>query len=359
MLPPAERQDGGRQTVSANAHVKQRALYLAQTRQRLSALVVLSLLVAPVTVGAQAFESVGNRAQGMGGAFVAVADDATMTWWNPAGVATGGQLSAVFERGQWTDPAVYPAAGPAMRNTDTGFALALPGFGLSYYRVYVSESRPSGATGPNADGPQSSLMKFALSQYGATTGRSIGPAITIASTLKLVRVGVASTVSQSGDALDSADGLDVPVETKGDIDFGAMASLGHVRLGFTLKHLFEPEFQSAGGPIVLERQARLGAAFRAGSPGAGTGFTVAFDSDLTITPTLFGDVRHIAVGAEGRLRRWLEARGGFSSNTVGEARPSWSGGLSLGAAGFFVDVALTFGRDESKKGWNIGVRLAI
>ncbi len=327
--------------------------------QHLSALVVISLLVAPVTAGAQAFESVGNRAQGMGGAFVAVADDATMSWWNPAGVATGGQPSALFERGQWTDPSVHPTTGPAMRSTDTGFALALPGFGLSYYRVNVSELRPSGAIGPDAEGPQAGLRKFALSQYGATTGQSIGRALTIASTLKLVRVGAASAVSQGGDALDGADGQDVSVETKGDIDLGVMASRGPVRLGFTLKHLFEPEFQSAGGPIVLERQARLGAAFRAGPPGAVTGLTVAFDTDLTSTPTLFGDVRHIAVGAEGRLGRWLGARGGFSANTLGEARPSWSGGLSLGASGFFVDGALTFGRDESKQGWNIGLRLAL
>ena len=340
--------------------MKPRALCLAKSCRRRAILAVLSLLVAPATGGAQTFESVGNRAQGMGGAFVAVADDATLSWWNPAGVAIAGQLSALFERGQWTDPAVHPETGPAMRNTDTGFALALPGFGLSYYRVYVSEVRPPGATAPDADGPQQAgLRKFALSQYGATTGQSIGGALTIASTLKLVRVGAASTVSQGGDALDLADSLDVPVETKGDIDFGAMTTLGQVRLGFTLKHLFEPEFQSVGGPIVLERQARLGVAFRAGPPGPGTGLTVAFDTDLTRTRTLFGDVRHIAVGAEGRLRRWLGARGGFSSNTVGAARPSWSGGLSVGASGFFVDGALTFGRDESKEGWNIGVRVAL
>ena len=340
-------------------HMRQRALRLAKARQRLFALIGLSLLVAPETASAQTFEAVGNRAQGMGGAFVAVADDATLSWWNPAGIAAAGQLSALFERGQWTDPSVYPATGPAMRNTDTGFALALPGFGLSYYRVYVSQLLPPSATGPDEDGPQVGLRKFALSQYGATTGQSIGGGLTIASTAKLVRVGAVSAVSQSGDTLDSADDLDVPVETKGDIDFGVMASLGPIRLGFTVKHLFEPEFESVGGPIVLERQARLGAAFRAGPPGAGTGLTVAFDADLTRTPTLFGDARHIAVGAEGRLRRWLGARGGFSSNTVGEARPSWSGGLSLGTSGFFVDGALTFGRDQSKEGWNIGVRLAL
>jgi hypothetical protein len=35
---------------------------------------------------AQSFEAVGPRARGLGGAFTAVADDATATWWNPAGL---------------------------------------------------------------------------------------------------------------------------------------------------------------------------------------------------------------------------------------------------------------------------------
>ncbi len=41
---------------------------------------------------AQIYETVGIRAQGMAGAFVAVADDSTATWWNPAGLATGALL---------------------------------------------------------------------------------------------------------------------------------------------------------------------------------------------------------------------------------------------------------------------------
>jgi hypothetical protein len=40
-------------------------------------------------VTAQTIESVGERAQGMGGAFVAVADDGSATWWNPAALAAG------------------------------------------------------------------------------------------------------------------------------------------------------------------------------------------------------------------------------------------------------------------------------
>ena len=38
---------------------------------------------------AQIVESVGNRALGMGGAFVALAEDTTTTLWNPAGPSAG------------------------------------------------------------------------------------------------------------------------------------------------------------------------------------------------------------------------------------------------------------------------------
>ena len=64
---------------------------------------------------AQIYEIVGTRAQGMGGAFVAVADDATATWWNPAGLATGAYFSSVIERGRTTEPAEARPGGPAWR----------------------------------------------------------------------------------------------------------------------------------------------------------------------------------------------------------------------------------------------------
>src|SRR5215813_8508072 len=80
---------------------------------------------------AQIYEAVGIRAQGMGGAFVAVADDATASWWNPAGLATGPYFSSVFERARLTDPATPADAGPARRDSSTSFAATFPSLGLS------------------------------------------------------------------------------------------------------------------------------------------------------------------------------------------------------------------------------------
>src|SRR6266852_4844837 len=94
----------------------------------------LFLLAAPVR--AQPNEAVGIRAQGMGGAFVAVADDATATWWNPAGLATGPYFSGIVERGYARSP---------NEETRLGVAFAVPSLGLSYYRVRLTAGPPSGS----------------------------------------------------------------------------------------------------------------------------------------------------------------------------------------------------------------------
>ena len=64
------------------------------------------VLLAGAPVNAQPFETVGVRALGMGGAFVAVADDATANYWNPAGL-TDLFFSAVLEV-QRTDTRLSP-----------------------------------------------------------------------------------------------------------------------------------------------------------------------------------------------------------------------------------------------------------
>ena len=104
-------------------------------------LVVLFLLVSAGRVDAQVFETVGVRALGIGGAFVAGADDATAIYWNPAG------LTDVFFSGvldvHWTDTRLDPD--PLRREGTSEFttlaALATPTRGLSYYR----RAQPGGA----------------------------------------------------------------------------------------------------------------------------------------------------------------------------------------------------------------------
>src|SRR5437660_7339533 len=103
-----------------------------------ASIVSFVLMSAPVTAHAQTYEQIGIRAQGMGGAFVAVADDATASWWNPAGLATGAYFNGIIEYGR-----------PDDSGRTKGVALAFPALGVSYYRLNISEIQPIGSTAPN------------------------------------------------------------------------------------------------------------------------------------------------------------------------------------------------------------------
>lgn len=299
---------------------------------------------------AQIFETVGTRAQGMGGAFVAVADDATASWWNPAGLGSV-YFSTLFERASLTEPAEMVPDGPSWRSNERAFAISFPALGLSYYRLRISESAP--------------LRALATTQYGATVSQSIGGPLVVGSTLKLVRAGVMTATAGPGDdPLGQAVNLDVPVETHADFDLGVMATIDRIRLGVCVKHLHEPEFGDDDVPFVLARQARAGFAFSTADfstepRGTADSLTIAVDADLTTTATVFGDARHVATGAEVLLLgRHLALRGGVSTNTVGHGGSSASAGLSLGLlTGVYLDGAVTFGSDRSRKGWAIGLRM--
>jgi hypothetical protein len=330
-----------------------------------AALAAAVVLVSASDAVAQMYELVGTRAQGMGGAFVAVADDATATWWNPAGIATGALFSLVVDRGVSEEPDGVPEPGPASRRATSGFAVSYPALGLSYYRLRISEIAPpvSTETGDpirQDDGaPPVLLRSFKVSQFGATVVQSVGGVLVIGSTLKLMRGGLARQLDvPAPGAMDRAEDLDPDADTELDLDVGAMARVGRARIGFSVKHLREPAFGEEDTQVELGRQARVGAAFVSGAAGPLDAVVAAVDADLTTTATVVGDVRHVAAGAEAWLfGRRLGVRGGVTTNTVGDAKTATSVGLSLGTSGLHVDGALTTGDDQSRTGWRLGLRL--
>src|SRR3954466_12768924 len=87
---------------------------------------MLAAMIAPAR--AQSFEAVGTRAAGMGGAFVAVADDASAAYWNPAGFAAAAFFGLVLDR---NSAETEPSAGPAANQSGLLLALGIPALGLS------------------------------------------------------------------------------------------------------------------------------------------------------------------------------------------------------------------------------------
>ena len=74
----------------------------------------------------------GIRAAGLSEAFVAVADDASAVYWNPAGLAIGDMFSSVIER---VETETETGDTGAQRFETRLLAVAVPSFGTSYYRL--------------------------------------------------------------------------------------------------------------------------------------------------------------------------------------------------------------------------------
>jgi hypothetical protein len=296
---------------------------------------VVSLVFLGVTAPsarAQEYEAIGIRAQGMGGAFVALADDATASWWNPAGLATGAYFNGLIEYGRPDDSA-----------GTKGVALAFPALGVSYYRLNISEMQPIGSTAANVGSRQDQgsagvgLRQLEVTQYGMTVGQSVGGHLVIGSTLKLVRGGG---------------------NTTGDLDIGVMASGGILRAGLAVRNMSEPRLGPAETGLTLHREARAGVALIKRSQGTVGDATLDVDLDLTRNPTASGDARRVAGGGEVWLGKQIGFRGGISMSTIGDARSAPSAGLSVALRGnSYVDGQITGGPDKSRSGWGFDFRI--
>lgn len=279
------------------------------------------------TASAQSFDLVGVRAQGMAGAFVAVADDASGAWWNPAGLASGAFSNVTIEYNQIDDAPANPVG--------RGVAFGYPALGLSYYRLPVNQFRLVDPTGTSVISREDQGV---LSQYGLSLGQSIGGHFVLASTLKMMRA----------------------ADTHAEIDVGAMFTYRMLRAGATVRNLRQITLTTEhGDTLQLERQTRAGVALVGHTAGRIESATVAVDVDLRATHTFFGEERRVAGGVELWTKgRTIGVRGGLSTNTLGDSTSAASAGLSVAVrSGAYIEGQLTGGSDRSRHGWSSGVRL--
>jgi hypothetical protein len=304
-------------------------LFRPRLSSALAALVIgtSSLIVAAPPAGAQTTDVIGIRAQGMGGAFTAVADDATAWWWNPAGLAAGPFLNGLIEFGR-----------PDTSTSESvrGFSVAYPALGLAYYRLPLRQIRISASTESSALNRQDDGA--ALTVYGATVGQSFGNHLVVGTTLKVLH----------------ADDTNVA------FDVGVMTTFGPVRAGATIHDVTEPSFGSGPTAFTLDRTARVGLALTSGKRAAIGSATLSFDADLTTThDPLFGDDRRMALGGEA----WTKGnraglRGGVSWNRAADQAAELSGGLSVMIrSGSFVDAYVVGGRETVRHGWGFALRV--
>jgi hypothetical protein len=313
------------------------------------AMVALAVSVAPAA--AQSFDIVGTRAAGMGGAFVAVADDASAVYWNPAGFASGALFSLVLDRN--TARLDTSDNGPAASRSGLLMALGVPAVALSYYRLRSTDLKPL----QHFVGPATVEANTLVTHHiGATVVQSLAPGVAVGATLKLVR-GEASSIlrpaSERDDLLEDRGDLTTEGTTRFDADVGVMTTFGRLKAGLTVRNVSEPAFRTPGGrSLQLERQARAGI-----SVAAVPGWVVAADSDVLESHGPAGAIRTFAAGTEGRVHRKALIRGGFRINTAGERAPAVSAGASFAAtSSFLVDVQVTGGSDRTARGWGVAAR---
>ena len=290
------------------------------------------VVLCPSFALAQRFDDFGVRAQGMGGAFVAVANDASATWWNPAGLANG--------------LTVVDLQASILEDGGRSVALGFPSLGLSYYRLKIRQIPTSAATtattlsgrqdnGAAANGLSSE--DFGLSQFGISAGQSFTRHFVVATTLKLVN------------ALD---------DTRADLDVGAMAAFGVMRIGATIHDVRQPTF--GDGAFELTRRARAGAAIITTPRGRISRLTIAVDGDLTQAPVDGLPNREVAGGAEawwfgGRIG----VRGGGGRNVAAGGGPFGAFGVTVVPyARLNLDGAVTRSSDSTiGDRWSVSVRL--
>jgi len=327
---------------------------------RTAAAAALVLLVAS-PLAAQPFEALGTRAAGMGGVFVAVADDASAVYWNPAGLALGGSYFSLVLDGTRAkaDPEDSSRAG---QHSATLIALSTLPVGLSYYRLSATRVSSPSVLASVAPGALAQDVEHLTTHHaGVTFVQSVTPTFAVATTLKAVR-GVAATDvfigGRPSDLLEAADDLPTRSSTKFDADLGVLASFGSVRAGLTVRNVTEPDFATPSGQdIELERQTRAGIAYVGIS-----GVTLAADLDLERGWGSLGEVRNLAAGAEARLTARATVRSGVRFNTLsdqpdGRAPVVAFGGTVMTVRSLLVDGQITIGAKTGDRGWGIAARL--
>ncbi|MFO7608821.1 MAG: PorV/PorQ family protein [Candidatus Krumholzibacteriia bacterium] len=207
----------------------------------------------------------GERALGLGGAYGAVAGDATALFWNPAGLARAERVALQASHTDLIGLGFYEQQG----------ALVLPGgrlgtfaFGFRRFGVDGIEGRDDRGTLTADD------LTDAESELSVGFGRGLGEALTLGAAFKLQNHELAG-------ASGSGMGLDLGVQGRPLLAAGGTSALARdLCLGMTLRNVIEPTIRLSDEDVPDPMSVRFAAA--AGLPlGGATRLLLTADLERT------------------------------------------------------------------------------
>ncbi len=247
---------------------------------------------------------VGARAAGMGGAFVAVADDATALYWNAAGIARVDPDKSEFS----FNHAIWPAD---LQFTQAGYVFHVkrfPGaFGVSARSLRMNPMEETTAFQPNGTGQ---TFDAGMMTFGLSYARSFTDKFSAGGTINFIHEGLAE-FSQQTYAVDLGTLYDV----------GALG----MRIGMAISNI--------GSQVTfIQREARIPGIFR-----VGTSMNLLQTGDQRLLGSFEfshppDNSERVNVGAEYSFQKYLFVRGGYNMNYDAE-------GLA-GGLGFHIPVSV-------------------
>ncbi|MCE9626878.1 MAG: PorV/PorQ family protein [Candidatus Eisenbacteria bacterium] len=266
--------------------------------KRLIALVGLAALLVPGLAQADIFEKVGTfggqflkigvgaRAAGMGGAYVAMADDATAVFWNAAGIARveadKSQLS--LNHANWPAELSYDQVGYVFHMKKIPGAFAVHARALTMAPMEETTAFQPLGTGKTFDAGMMSA--------GITYARSFTDKFSAGVTVNTIHTGLAD-LSQQTFAVD--------IGTLYDVGAAGM------KIGMAIQNIGSQE-------KFIEREARIPSIFR-----VGTTATLLSGADQKLTGSFEfshppDNSERVNLGAEYAFHQYLFLRGGYAFN---------------------------------------------